>query len=119
MKTGESEVKSKKEVVGTASFPIYDTVSEAIEAEGEEALLSLLNSQIKTNACNQLRAAKTGKPTKEQIMNMAVGKIQPEEFASCVGDQAALQKLIAKYTVQVREELGMESDEGEGGEDDE
>ena len=117
---GKSIVKSQKEAVGEATFPIYDSVIEATEAEGEAVILDLVNSQIRTNACNTLRAAKTGKPTKEKIQNDAFARLTPEEFASCVGDQAKLQKIIAKYVAEVKAEYGMEKPgESAEGDDDE
>lgn len=110
MNYGESDVKSKGEVVGKAKFPIFDTIEEAVRELGEKECIDLLNAQVKTNEQNNVRAAATGKPTKARIKEMAVLNITAEELAECAGDQNKVLSLIASKEAEVRAQYGMEED---------
>lgn len=108
METGKAPVKSKGEIVGEASFPIFDTLEEAAQQIGEKECIDLLNSQIKTNAMNEVRAEKTGKPSKARVKEMAVLNISVDELASCAGEPAKVQALIARKEAEIREQYGIE-----------
>jgi len=105
MQKKTSEVKSKSQVVGIAEFPVYDSIEEALQDLGNEAVLTLVNTQAKTNAMNEVRAAATQKPSKARIKELAFQKITPDEFASVAGDQARINELIAKKEAEVEAEL--------------
>lgn len=89
-----AEVKSKSKKVGTATYPKYENVAEAVEALGEADLLKILNQQIRTNAMNEVRQSTV--PSKENMKNEALGLVTPEEFASVAGDIAAMKRLLAE-----------------------
>ena len=58
MRTIEAvEVKSNKEVVATIDIVEYESVDEALSAEGEDGLLALINAQKATNLKNKARSA--------------------------------------------------------------
>jgi hypothetical protein len=109
MKIGQSDVSSDRKVIGQAEFPVYETVDEAINHPqhglGEEKLLDLLNAQIKTNRMNELRTAATKGPTKSalrsQAMNEIVSEITNGEHQSVIGDELALNNLIAKRIAEL------------------
>ena len=110
MQTGTSEVKSKGKVVGEAKFPIFDSIEEAVQQLGEKDCVDLLNSQVKTNEQNTIRAEKTGKPSKAAITQKAVLSITAEELQGCIGDQDKLSALIASKEAEIRAELGMDDE---------
>jgi hypothetical protein len=94
MRTGEAEVKSNQTVVGNATFPIYDSVQEAIEQEGEDKILKLVNSQNKTDAMNATRSAATSKPTHKRLMDEVLGNLEPEEIVQFAGDGPGMSKFL-------------------------
>lgn len=105
MKTEKSEVKSKSSVVGVAEFPVYDSVAEAVEHIGEDAILKLVNTQVKTNVMNDIRAAATSKPSKKSLRNKAIASITMEEFQGVAGDEQRLQTLIEKKMGEIEAQL--------------
>ena len=122
MKTRTCEVKSKSDVLGEAEFAVYDTVAEATEAIGDEALLSLLNAQLKTNAMNTLRTLKTKGPAKGWLRDEAVSEIvseisaNPSDFPGVVGNKPALTALVEKRMNEIEARMKSGSDE-DGGEE--
>ena len=108
MQTGKKAVKSAKNVVGTARFPVYETVEEAVEGIGAQTLLDKLNAQIQTDAMNQVRALATGTPSKESLTFKALGMIPAVELAAAVGDEAKMRELIAKKVAELKAEQSAE-----------
>ena len=113
MITGSADVSSEQKVIGTATFPQFETVDEAINhAEhglGEEKLLDILNSQIKTNSMNTLRTAMTKGPTKSALRSEAMSQIVQEitvegEHQSVIGNKDALDALISRRVAQLEAE---------------
>ena len=104
MKIGQSDVSSDRKTIGKADFPQFDSVEEALNHSeyglGDEKLLDLLNAQIKTNAMNALRTAATKGPTKAGLRSKAMSEIVSEitsgEHQNVIGDELALNTLIAK-----------------------
>jgi hypothetical protein len=111
MKTGSAPVKSNKTLVGSVTFPEYETVAEAQTALGDAKLLELLNSQVKTNAMNQKRQEATGKPTKAQFMSKAMASLTMEELQSCIGDEAKMQALVANKAAQIEADFEKKQNE--------
>lgn len=116
MITGEADVSSEQKVIGTATFPVYETVDEAINdgewGLGEEKLLDILNAQIKTNAMNILRTARTKGPTKSALrseaMNEIVQEISNGEHSGCIGNKDALDSLIARRVAEIETRMKSE-----------
>lgn len=116
MITGEADVSSEQKVIGTATFPVYETVDEAINdgewGLGEEKLLDILNAQIKTNAMNILRTARTKGPTKSALrseaMNEIVQEISNGEHSGCIGNKDALDSLIARRVAEIEARMKSE-----------
>ncbi len=109
MKIGESDVSSESKVIGSAKFPIFETIDEAMNhpeyGVGEQKLLDLLNAQVKTNAMNTLRTARTKGPTKSALrseaMNEIVSEISNGEHTNCIGNQEALGALIDRRMAEI------------------
>jgi hypothetical protein len=97
MKTVEREVKSARSVVAKVETPVYDTLQEAIDKEGEKKVLELFNTQNGTNIMNAARAAATSVPTKakiksEIIQDLVDGKLAADAgFNEAKGDPTRLQ----------------------------
>lgn len=113
MKIGESDVTSESKLLGRAPHPIFETIDEALNHDeyglGEQKLLELLNAQIKTNAMNALRTARTKGPTKSALrseaMNEIVQEISNGEHQDCLGNKDALDALIARRMDKIEEQM--------------
>lgn len=98
----EYPVKSESVVVGDAKYCVFDSLDEACNHSeyglGEQKVLDLINAQVKTNAMNDLRTAKTKGPTKGALRNTAFSEIMVEMTAGdhqeVIGDEVALTSLI-------------------------
>lgn len=111
MKTERAEVKSQSKVVGTAEYPIYEAVQEALSDLGEEKVLALINAQVRTNTMNQVRAEATAKPSSKRLMSIAMSEITPEEFAQVAGDPTAMNALIESKMEEVKTRFESESND--------
>lgn len=109
----EADVSSEKKIIGQAQFVHYETVDEALNDPehglGEEGLLDILNSQVKTNAMNVFRTSKTKGPTKGALRTEAASQIVMEitrdgEHQEVVGNSVALEALINRRMVQLETE---------------
>ena len=94
MQTKSSPVKSKINgktgvVVGTATYPEYDSVAEAMSSIPESVLLSVINVQVKTNAMNKIRQEAVGGPSKKELQAKAMQHL-------AVHDQAKLIEVASK-----------------------
>ena len=110
---GSADVSSEQKVIGVATFPQFETVDEAVNHPehglGEEKLLDILNSQIKTNSMNTLRTIKTKGPTKGALRSEAMSQIIQEitvdgEHQDVVGNKDALTALIDRRMAQLEAE---------------
>jgi hypothetical protein len=119
MKTERSEVKSKSKIVGTAQYPVYDNLQEAIDSMPEEKLLALINAQTRTNAMNSVRAEATTKPSTKKIMNLAFAEITPQEIADAGGDPVAVNVLIEGKMNEIKARLAAQSSTEEDSDSDE
>ncbi len=110
MKQGQSDVKSKGKVVGTANYNIYDTLQEAVETITEVACLELINTQTKTNSLNAVREGATERVGKKMLTAKALAAITPEEWGQLAGDAARIQQAIDAKIVELEEELKAAAD---------
>lgn len=94
MKKCESEVCSASKPVGTAEYPEYETITEALEAIGEAEVLSRLNAQIRTDAMNQIRGQFNKTPSKATLQRLAMARITEAEFKEVVGDMVRFNALV-------------------------
>lgn len=62
MKTISVPVRSDGAIVTNADVNVYDSVDEAVEHQGEESILELINVQSKTSAMNTARIDAGGGP---------------------------------------------------------
>ena len=122
--TGTSEVKGEGKSLGEIEFPIFASAQEAVDCLGEEQLLGLLNTQIKTTCMNEHRQAHSTKITKGKLREMAFARISAEEFAGAAQDPGAINALIAQKIQEVEAEVNeakakvaAASSPSEGGED--
>ena len=105
MKEGQSEVKSKGKVVGTAKFDIFDSVDEAIETIGQDLVLELVNAQTKTRSLNIIREGAQERLGKKALTSKAMATITPEEFMEVAGDPVRIRQLLEAKEVQLKAEL--------------
>ena len=105
MKTGQADVKSKSQVVGTAEFEIFDSTEEAEEHLGKVVVLGLINKQRKTDKLNEMRQSVTGKPSKEAMRNQALAEMSMQEFESIRGNPEALKALVEKKMAEIEANL--------------
>jgi len=104
MRTEKAKVKSKSNVIGEASFGVFDTLNEAVDGLGEARVLALVNKQNKTDAMNAVRAGATGKPSKKLLRKQALSRISIEEFKGVAGDEDALEALIGRKVAELEAE---------------
>lgn len=105
MLTKEIDVKSATAVVGTAEYSVFDSVAEAVEAQGEESVLAAINAQNKTNAMNTVRAAATGKPSKKALRTQAAARATGEQWAAVAGDITAIENMLVGIERDIEAEL--------------
>jgi len=111
--TGEKENKQ----VGTATYAVYDTVAEAVDALGEEKVRELVNAQVRTNELNRVRGlSRPGGISKTLLKNKALTRITQAEWQEVAGDEAAINALIENKMEQIKAE--MESEAGIDNNDD-
>lgn len=109
MLTGSCSVTGEKRDLGEATYPIYDSWAEVCDDPtfglGETKALDLLNAQVKTNAMNALRTAKTKGPTKtllrSEAMNEIVNEMADGAHRDCLGNKPALDALIERRMADI------------------
>lgn len=87
-------VNNETKLVGTATYPIYDAIQEAIDSIGEAKTLELLNAQTRTNEMNRVRGLARGGPSKTHLRNQALATLTAEEFMSVAGNLEKLEALL-------------------------
>ncbi|MHA2265703.1 MAG: hypothetical protein ACXAEN_25205 [Candidatus Thorarchaeota archaeon] len=121
MKTGTAEVTSESQTLGECEFTIYETGPEALESLGEEKLLDILNAQIKTNAMNQFRTAKTKGPTKSwlrgEAFNEIIMEVKQGQHEETLGDKNAMEALVQKRMGEIEERMKVAAATEPGSED--
>jgi hypothetical protein len=104
IKQGSDEVESKGKPCGIAIYPIYVTVAEAAADQGEEKLLKVINTQVKTRAMNLVRAAANPAQSKKALEMEAFNRISAAEANECLGDFVKYQALLTKKIDEIRAE---------------
>lgn len=118
MKPVNHIVNGKTVKLDDIQYPIYDNLSEAIDALGEAKSLDLINAQNCTNICNKARAElRPGEPSLSALKNLALTRIQPNEWATIAGDGAAIDAMIRKYSEQIKAERAAQRGTGAEEED--
>lgn len=96
VKQSTAPVTSKSEIVGTATYPEFDSENPQIgfediktydwSSEGytsaEQAVVTLVNTQLRTNKMNTIRAMANPKLTKDKLdkmTNLAIARMSPSE----------------------------------------
>lgn len=113
MQIGDSPVSSDAKVIGSAKFPIFETLDEAVNDDthgfGEQRLLDIINAQVKTNAMNALRTERTKGPTKSALrgeaMNEIVSEIANGEHSDVIGNREALESLTIRRMAQIEQRM--------------
>ena len=122
MKTGTKEVKSSSTTLGECEYPIYEALSEVVDALGEVQTLDLLNAQIKTNCMNAFRTARTKGPTKTQLQKIAFTEIMEEvkagQHEEVIGNEAAMEDLISRKCSEIEVRMRANLVSGAADEDD-
>lgn len=88
----------KPVTVAVATFPVYETLSQAVAHEGEEAVLGLFNTQNATNIMNGLRTSFTQPINREKIKQELVnGELfEHPEFKEVISDRVRREALIER-----------------------
>lgn len=111
-------VNGKSTKVADASYPEYETISEAVDTLGEDKALELINAQVRTNEMNRTRALyRPGEPSKTLLRSKALGRISGEEFMSCAGDVEKIEALIKDKMAEVELELKTQRASSAGADD--
>lgn len=110
MKADSKEVtitlNGTRKTVGTASYSVYEAISEAVDDLGEEKCLELLNAQVRTNEMNRVRGLnRPGAPTKTMLRNKALATLTAADFATVAGDLAKIEALIESRMETIKEEM--------------
>lgn len=113
MEQGTQEVKTKVEgrqlVCGTASYAIYDSLTEAQGDIGDAKIVQLVNSQSRTDAMNKVRAlSRPGGISKKVLYNKAVAWLcsnDVQALVACNGDDAKIQTLVESRMDMIKDEL--------------
>jgi len=118
LKGGGETADKKRVVVGTATYPEYEILSEAIEALGEKTILDLVNAQVATNEKNRVRAEAVGTPSEEKLKNEAFQRILNsddlrERFRQNTGNQVAINAIINEVVNQIKVEKGIAVEDDE------
>ena len=111
MKLESQSVKSRDKnsgetvEIGMANFPVYDSVAEGCEKEGDEKCLEFINAQVRTNEMNRVRALARGGPSKNKLKALAIAEIAPEMWQEIAGDIAAIDKAITDKMEEIAERM--------------
>jgi len=97
----KSRVNNETVTIGTANFPVYDDIDEAVAGEGEEKCLQFINSQVKTNEMNKMRALHRGGPSKSRLQKMAIAEITTEQWAEVACDEAKIDALLREKIAEI------------------
>jgi hypothetical protein len=106
------KVTSAGKEVGFAPWTKFDSVEEAIAANGAESVLDRYNAQMRTDAANALREASRPKKSKAALRDKATRRISPNELAAVWGDDAKYETLVQAKLKEVMAEI-----EAAGGEE--
>jgi len=90
-------VRRDSKVVDTITVPVYESVSEACEEQGEDKILARLNAQIKTDLVNTARAASLPKTSGKALRDKAYASVavhRHEELIACDGDELKINALV-------------------------
>ena len=104
MQTKTVDVKSQKEVVGVAEFPIFDNTTEAAEHLGDGTCTAMINAQVRTNAMNNVRQSAVGKPSKLNQRYDALARLDAQVLIDCAGDRAKIEDAINTELAKMEKE---------------
>lgn len=99
MQVKQSRVTSKyipKDKIVNADHNVYDSVDEARKSEGDEKVVNLVNSAIRTNAMNIVRAEYNAPESRKKLRERAFNTITKVEFESFAGDSAKYELFLSK-----------------------
>ena len=101
----KSKVNGETKSVGDAVFWSYDSLEEAADHIGEEKALEMVNSQVRTNEMNRVRALAKGGPSKGKLREMALCEITTEQFSECAGDKAKIEQLLMETSKIIEDRM--------------
>jgi len=116
MKTVSKEVKltkdGKKQVVGSVTVPLYETIADLSENEEPEHILDMFNKGntifIMNKERNKHKPATAGK---QKRLYVGMSLLTTEEFQGTGGDQNKLKELLESDEVQQRIDEYLEAQE--------
>lgn len=114
MRLDTAPVKGEGKLLGNAEYPQFDSVDEAVnhpdEGLGEEAVLDLINAQIKTNARNKLRTERLKGPSKSALRSAAYSDVvqmivdNPSEYPHLIGNPDAMNEAVEARMEELEKE---------------
>lgn len=85
------EVKTKEDgkLIGTCTFPEFETIDEAVAELGTEKLLAKLNAKVKSDTVNSVRVAHSQNTPEKQIARLMRDKRKGKVSAADAREQVA------------------------------
>ncbi len=108
VKGGGRTSDGKQIEVGTATYNVYETVSEAIQALSETIVLSRINAQVRTDALNKVRAEAVGTPSDESLrLEVISDPAVQQKLAACNGDIARVKAVLDAAVADLKQAKGI------------
>lgn len=97
--------KNVTKQIGQATFPVYESISEALEEHSEEAILTFINDQVRTIEMSRIRNLHRNGESKQALTLRALNVlITSGEIGNYAGDQAGLAKRLDEMVAEFRAE---------------
>lgn len=90
--------------VGTATYPVFDSTSEAVQTLGEGKVLELVNAQVRTNEMNRVRGLARSGPSKQALRQQAIARIPADDWIAVAGNMEAIEARIEREVELLRAE---------------
>ncbi len=114
MKEDVKKVRHAGEVVGEATIPVYETITELVESESDERILNMFNKQNCVRIMGNERAKHTPtKMGKGKRWDLAFNTLTPEEAASFAGNVEGLKEFLEGDEIAARVDALIQEESGE------
>lgn len=104
MKQLTAKVRTAKKLIGEAPYTQYETLAEAVSAEGESRVLEVFNIQWKTLAMNKYRQERTGTPPTKVLRSQAWQELyEAGELTDVLGDLDEINKRVDVKVLELKQ----------------
>jgi hypothetical protein len=90
--------------VSEVEVPVYETLAEAVQNEGEQNVLERFNAQNKTDKMNAERQRFTGKPSKTALEGEALTKFTTDDWEAVRANPQQLIEIRDRYVAELQAE---------------